>query len=406
MPKGLHGIDLVMFVKFRTKVSQSLHVSLNSNKNYNTFADLIYERTHVRVSASTLRRIFQYESHHIPTRSTLDLVCKSIGYSNWDDFIEKELTYSQFDLSQVISTIQLGGNPNHEQVMRMIEKFKNSSNLFSLLDVIVQAAISKRDIKLLSELFDFPEVFTFEQDSLKIYFFVHNLVIKLNQSGLMAELIPYYGISSKAQVFLIEWYVDEDNLDGYYFDLLQVYHKYKTNQEAQLFYNCLMYQHASLKEQSTEPWLDSIRSFVETEPTHPIPRARRLGSMMLETDLKAFINDDLLKETDDFFHQLSDDDKIVTVMIIVRLLFIKQRANLITYILRYAPDIMGIEKNIWTRININQTRIYRAFSFISLNEKERATKELEKFDSFLVNNFIHNSIMRDYNFISELVVLK
>lgn len=403
MPKGLHRIDLVMLERFRAKVAQTLNLSLNSNKNYDYFSKFIFQKTHVQVSPSTLRRVFQYDSHHIPTKSTLDLVSQSIGFVNWNDFVEKEQTLSQYDLSQLISAIQLGGNPDQEQITKQIVKFKNCSNLFNLLEVIVQAAIAKRDIKLLSELFDLPDIFTFEQDSLKIYFFVHNLVSRLNQAGLMSELIPYYGASTKAQVFLVEWYVDEDNLDGYYYDLLQEYHKHKTNLEAQLFYNCLMYQHATLKNQSTQPWLDSIRDFVETEPVHPIPKARRLGTLMLETEPNAPIDELLMQEVSTFFEQLNEDDKIVTALKMIRLLYIKQRATLITFVLKFVPNIIGIEKNIWARININQLRIYRAYSYLSTNEKEKAKKELDQFDSFLVNNFIHNIIMNDYNSVVKLI---
>jgi len=403
MPKGLHRIDLVMLERFRAKVAQTLNLSLNSNKNYDYFSKFIFQKTHVQVSPSTLRRVFQYDSHHIPTKSTLDLVSQSIGFVNWNDFIEKEQTLSQYDLSQLISAIQLSGNPDQEQITKQIAKFKNCSNLFNLLEVIVQAAIAKRDIKLLSELFDLPDIFTFEQDSLKIYFFIHNLVSRLNQAGLMSELIPYYGASTKAQVFLVEWYVDEDNLNGYYFDLLQEYHKHKTNLEAQLFYNCLMYQHAILKDQSTQPWLDSIRDFVETEPVHPIPKARRLGTLMLETEPNVPFDELLMQEVSTFFEQLNEDDKIVTALKMIWLLYIKRRASLITFVLKFVPNIIGIEKNIWTRININQLRIYRAYSYLSTNEKEKAKKELAQFDSFLVNNFIHNIIMSDYNSVVKLI---
>ena len=403
MPKGLHRIDLVMLERFRAKVAQTLNLSLNSNKNYDYFSKFIFQKTHVQVSPSTLRRVFQYDSHHIPTKSTLDLVSQSIGFVNWNDFVEKEQTLSQYDLSQLISAIQLGGNPDQEQITKQIVKFKNCSNLFNLLEVIVQAAIAKRDIKLLSELFDLPDIFTFEQDSLKIYFFVHNLVSRLNQAGLMSELIPYYGASTKAQVFLVEWYVDEDNLDGYYYELQQEYRKHKTNLEAQLFYNCLMYQHAILKDQSTQPWLDSIRDFVETEPVHPIPKARRLGTLMLETEPNAPIDELLMQEVSTFFEQLNEDDKIVTALKMIRLLYIKRRASLITFVLKFVPNIIGIEKNIWARININQLRIYRAYSYLSTNEKEKAKKELDQFDSFLVNNFIHNIIMNDYNSVVKLI---
>jgi len=111
----------------------------------------------------------------------------------------------------------------------------------------------------------------------------------------------------------------------------------------------------------------------------------------------------LLDEVSVFFNSLNEDDKIITALKVVQLLFKKLRADLITYVLKFSPDITGDKKNIWTRININQLRIYRAYSYISTNEKEKAKKELEIFDSFLVNNFIHDIIMSDYNSVCKLI---
>lgn len=403
MPKALKNINMKMLEKFRAKVAKIINISFNCNKNYNKISEFIYEQTHTQISSSTLRRVFQYNSNHIPTKSTLDLISQSIGYVNWDDFIEKEEGYAAYDLSQLISAIQLGGISGDEEAKIQISKFINHPNVFDLLDVIVNDAIKKHDIKLLSQLFDFPDIFTLEQDPLKIYFFVHNLVLKLNKGGLMTLLIPFYGASTKAQVFLVEWYVDEDNLDGYYYDLLQEYHKYKTNQEAMLFYDCLMYQHALQRNEPTYHWLDSIKGFVASEPVHPIPKARRLAIILLESDSKNPLSDSLKREISHFFQNLNDFDKIMTSFIILRFLYIGKRISLMVYILKFIPDLNEMENDIWTRININQLKIYLAFSFFSTNQRDLAIKKLQEFEPFLINNFIRNIIISDYDSILKLI---
>jgi len=396
MPKGMDQIDSVMLDRFRAKAAQVIRFSLNSNKNYEQFSLFIFENTRTQISQSTLRRLFQYNSSHVPTKSTLDLVSRSLGFVNWDDFVEKEITLSQYDLLQLISAIQLGGIPDRAQVADQIVKFRNCSDLFNLLDVVAQALIAGRDVEFLGRLFDLPDVFSSGQDALKIYFFVHNLVFRLNQAGLMSQLIPYYGASDKAQVFLVEWYVDEDNLNGYYYNLLQEYHKHKTGVEADLFYNCLMYQHALINARPTQPWVDLIRDFVETEAVHPIPKARRLAVLMLETAPDSPIIPVLKEEVSLFFSGMNEDDKIVTGLIMARLLYLKSRTDYITFVLSHIPDIVGLEKNIWTRININQLRVYRACSCLFLNDRDKARVELEQFDLYLINNFVRNIILSDY----------
>ncbi len=398
MPKGLY-IDPLMLSRFRAKAVQVTNLPLNSNKSYDEFLEFVVGKTGARVSSITLRRLFQFNSPTLPTKYTLDTLSRSLGFVDWDDFEAKERTLSQYDLSQFISAIQMGGIANPEAIGEQILRFRSCDNLFNLLDVVIQALIAGRHIRELGSLFDLPGLFTVNQDPLKIYFFVHNLVFRLNQAGLMAELTPHYGASAQAQVFLVEWYVDEDHLDGYYYDLLQEYHRHKTNIEAQLFYNCLMYQRAMMKNESLLPWLDHVRNFVQTEPVHPIPRARRLAILLLQSAADSQVSDNLTQEIATFFSNLSEDDRIVTAQIMSRLLYLKRRTDLITFILTFVPDIVGVEKDIWTRININHLRIYRAASYLHSGERERAGNELAQFDSYMVNSFVRSITMADYTYL-------
>lgn len=90
MPKGLQNTNPEILERLRAKVAQTLTFSLNTNKNYDLFSDIIFERTGALLSNSTLRRVFQYECGNHPTQSTLDLICKTIGFRDWNDFIHNE----------------------------------------------------------------------------------------------------------------------------------------------------------------------------------------------------------------------------------------------------------------------------------------------------------------------------
>nr|WP_287939306.1 hypothetical protein [Algoriphagus sp.] len=402
MPKALGDLDEKLLERLRQRLAKRVNVSFNTNKSYHRIADFLFEKTHVNVSQSTLRRVFQYDSPHSPTKSTLDLICQSLGYYNWEDFVEKESELNHFDLLQVISAIQIGGISSLDEVRKQVSKFIDSPSLFNLLEAIVDASISQRNISILGQLFELDGVFDYRQDSLKIYFFTHNLVIKLNKAGLMQKLIPHFGASEKAREFLIEWYVDEDHLDGYYYDLLQEYKKHKTGLESKLFYDCLMYQWAEFNKLSIRQWLEPIREFVETEPVHPIPKARRLGILMLEVESQKLPNS-LKNEVEKYFDQINDDARIIAVLIIVRLLFSKRRDLLIQKVLEFLPYSNEVGKDIWTRINLNQLKIYRAYVCFLVGEFKKSHFILGDFDPLLVNNYIRESIIRDYEVVVELV---
>lgn len=402
MPKAIGDLDEKQLERLRRRLAKRVNVSFNTNKSYYRISEFLFERTRVIVSQSTLRRVFQYDSPHSPTKSTLDLICQSLGYHNWEDFIEKESELNHFDLLQIISATQIGGISSLNEVKKQVSKFIDSPNLFILMEAILDAAISQRNISILGQLFELDGVFDYRQDSLKIYFFIHNLVIKLNRAGLMQKLIPYFGASEKAQEFLIEWYVDEDHLEGYYYELLQEYNKHKKGLESKLFYDCMMYQWAELKKLSTRQWLEPIREFVETDPVHPIPKARRLGILMLEVQSQKLPNS-LKNELEKYFYQINDDAKVIAVLIIVRLLFSKRRDLLIQKVLEFLPDSNEVVKDIWTRININQLKIYKAYACFLGGEFQKALIVIDEFEPLLVNNFIRRAIFRDFEVIAKLI---
>jgi len=310
MPKGLQNINPEILERLRIKVSYSGPFPLNSNKDYDHLSAFIFEKTGAMLSNSTLRRVFQFNNDTHPTKITLDLICKSIGYTDWDDFIEKDGNQAQFDLSQHITMFRLRGLRDHAQTLQTLEEYSSHSNFFNLLDAIVQLAISNRDIEFLSKIFELDIVFERNHSRVTLTYFIHNLVIGLNQSGLMPELIEYYGKDPKAQIYMVEWFVDEDNLSGYYHNLLQVYHRYKTTPEAILFYHCLMYQRALENNLTTQPHLDFIRQFSDEIPVHHIPKGRSLAILMLEAGQDREATARLLEKTRHLFQHI---DKIAAI---------------------------------------------------------------------------------------------
>jgi hypothetical protein len=403
MPKGVQNTNPEILDRLRAKVAQSMAFTLNTNKNYDLLSDVIPERTGALLSNSTLRRVFQYDNCNHPTRSTLDLICKTIGFSNWDDFIEKEKNHPQADLSQLITMFRFQGLSDHAQTWQTLEKVSDHPDFFNLLDAVVQIAIANRDIEFLSQLFELEGVFENDHEHIPIIYFIHKLVIGLNQSGLMPELVESYGANAKAHAHLVESYVDEDNLNGYFYDLMQVYHRNKSTPEAQLFYNCLMYQHAVENSLPANPWLDFIKQFSDTIPVHHIPTGRRFAILMLEANDSEEIVQTILNKTRDLFHTLNEVEKITTALYMVKLLFMKRKNELIDKVLLLAPDINGTDKNIDDCTNINQVKIYRAYSLFKKGEKANALIKLNEFDPLLVHAFIYNHIMNDYQVISSMI---
>jgi hypothetical protein len=403
MPKGVQNANPEILQRLKAKVALSISFSLNANKNYDLLSAVIFERTGALLSNSTLRRVFQYDSNSHPTQSSLDLISQAIGYSGWDEFVEKENPYPQTDLSQVITMFRLRGLGEHGQTWLILDTYSAHPDFFKLYNAVAQIAIASRDVEFLSRIFDIKGVFDPNRDTLPIMYFIHSLVIGLNQASLMPELVGYYGSSKNAQDHLIESYVDEDNLNGYYYELLQVYHEHKTTAEAQLFYHCLMYQRAIENGRATAPHREFIFRFDGATPVHNLPKGRRFAILMLEAGDSAVALKSLLDETQSLFYTLSVIARITTALHMVKLLFIQRKDELIGNILLLAPEINRAGKNIDDLTNINQIKIYRAYSLFMKGLREEALCKLNEFDPLMVHAFINNHIMDDFRVISGLI---
>lgn len=64
---------------------------LASPSDYDILSVTIYEYQNDRISSSTLKRIFGYiESESKPSRSSLNILARYVGYYDWQDFVEKQ----------------------------------------------------------------------------------------------------------------------------------------------------------------------------------------------------------------------------------------------------------------------------------------------------------------------------
>jgi hypothetical protein len=164
-----------------------------------------------------------------------------------------------------------------------------------------------------------------------------------------------------------------------------------------------MYQRAIENNLSTRQHLDFIIQFNDSIPIHHIPKGRMLAILMLEANDQTETIDEILNKTRELFHNLNEIEKITTALYMLKLLFFKQKNELMDKVLLFAPDISGADKNIDDRTNINQVKIYRANSLFQKGEKENALLKLNEFDPLLVQAFIYIHIMNDYRIISDLI---
>ena len=73
--------------QLRRAVERTLGRKMQTNKDFDCLADSIYEKTHDKISTTTLKRLWGYLSESVtPRRYTLDQLAHFVGYDDFDAF--------------------------------------------------------------------------------------------------------------------------------------------------------------------------------------------------------------------------------------------------------------------------------------------------------------------------------
>lgn len=76
----------VLYQKLRDEIQRSVGHELKTPKDFDILVAEIEARTHVRLSSYTLKRFWGYLKQVEVRRSTLDVLCQTLGYTSWSGF--------------------------------------------------------------------------------------------------------------------------------------------------------------------------------------------------------------------------------------------------------------------------------------------------------------------------------
>lgn len=102
----MEKIDQEQFAELRHMVEYVTGCKMCTPKNFNLLAVRIYDRTHVSLSPSTLKRFWGYAtkdeaSNGMRRKSTLDVLSRYAGYTDWEAFCHREKISPDKDASNL-----------------------------------------------------------------------------------------------------------------------------------------------------------------------------------------------------------------------------------------------------------------------------------------------------------------
>ncbi len=73
------------------KIEKTVGQKMKSPKDFDFLSELIFEKLHERISATTLKRLWGYlDEPTVPRQSTLDILSRFVDYSDWEHFCKAQ----------------------------------------------------------------------------------------------------------------------------------------------------------------------------------------------------------------------------------------------------------------------------------------------------------------------------
>jgi hypothetical protein len=216
------------------------------------FSEELLTRSRISISYNTLRRLFGIiKGSNQASRFTLDSLSKSLGYP---DFANFQLAVNQFEvdfLNDVLILNRLKIQQDDELILRIVNDFQLETwDEVYQLKSIVDMCIEVGNFELLTSIFQTDFDLLHEEITWKLYVAFQSIFIQSKQGNqavidFVAQIMP---VNEMAQRILLQLFVDEEDLMGYYGRWLQAASIHMV-EDMELFKDLLQIQIAILHQQ-------------------------------------------------------------------------------------------------------------------------------------------------------------
>lgn len=415
----------------RQKIEARFGKPIRYSKDCEGLAISINKSCHERVSVTTLKRLLGFAKcvDH-PRLYTLDVIAAYIGYKDWSSLLANidtsesisassgvksmnqetfsndiHLLHHQISISLTTQTIQT------KKIMSLCRQLGNKPEIFPFVIEMIGIGARQKNIQFLRQIFNLPNIFDEKIHSiLQMYYIGQTMGLMMrSHPDIAEELTESLAANSTAQHFFIEWFVDEDYLQGYYGKLLDAYHRHKQSvAQDKLFYYCLKYSQAAQEGNVIQRlnWYKKIKGLKIPAHLHEIPAARYTGICLSEESGHQFNASSIYYRIIRQYVYVKNYEKAIGfTLYLCRELFRGMRTDWLVQVINELETYHGKPrkklKNHLDSLTQNELTIYWAYAIFLQGNKRKALQYFRAVDPNLFDPFMYQQMHRDYIYVAE-----
>ena len=285
----------ILIEELRLECQRLIGREVKSHNDILTLEVLINEGKDNKISVSSLRRFFKLIPYRTPQLKTLNTICKSLGYTSFEDFsLSKNQSFEWEYVNRLISIEESGIITNND--LEYLDR--NKIHLSHHLGYFFHTLIKNKKFEILDEFFRHPELFpNLRKREGEISDLIGISLRTLDKKSL-SNLIPYLESNYFLKIYCIYFFVDYNGFQDWY---LYVLNQIKSDDNQDKLFRWLInsYYRFLIGDRLITP------PKVKEEDLHPILLGRYLGYRILcGEDTEIIWGHHQLSDPQSFFYEI------------------------------------------------------------------------------------------------------
>lgn len=392
----------------RKSLEEKFNLKINSANDCEALSSLIYKESNILISYNTLRRFFKIlPNSNFPSLYTLNLLSKLIGFTDFIEFRKYRIILNRDFIHENIHLFSVSEELNISILNEVIpllneDHWENIYQIRSLIDLF----INKNKFDLISNFFN-KKIEEDNWENLYKYYVAFQPIhkaAKLKNKPLINFVKNHINKSKIVQQVLLQLYVEEDCLDGYYGEWINSCMEYLTF-DIELFTICIKIQFHFIKKEINEVKLlikKLNKLVVDIEfKIHPIILGRIAAWNFIVNHDSTHLERLMFKNKDIY-------ENIATLTFFYRLVYLYGtkdqfiQYDYITFIQTDNLQYTNTPFNIKTELSMFYLILCRFY--VEKESKELAKKTIEKIDIRYQFSCSSNFFAKEYNILKEMIV--
>jgi hypothetical protein len=406
MPKSVQVTEEERLFLLKS-IEETYRLQIKSANDCELLSQIIFKETSNLISYNTLRRFFKIlPNSNFPSLYTVNILSKIIGFKDFNTLREYRINSNRDFIHENLHLFNFSDQINTSTLKEIIpllneDQWENIYQIRSLIDLFIK----KDKIEFISIFFkkDIDENDWEKMYKYYVAFQPIHIGAKLENKGLINFIKNSINNSKLIQLVLLQLYVEEDNLEGYYGEWINSCSIYLTS-DMEIFSACMKIQLHFLKNEASlvKNVLEHLNSLIKNykNKIHPIILGRVAAwNFIIFNDsnyLKRYIviNSDII-------------ENIATITFFYRLVYLygsKSQFVQYDYITLLQTENLQYSKmpfNIKTELSMYYLILTRYY--VETNEKDLAFKTIQKIDKRYQFSCSANFFEKEYELLYKTI---